>query len=371
MLTAVKRRFQSEDHYYWITSYLAARGRQRVTCRFIAFSIVGLGVIPTVMMLGDLGPRGPLAQGLAVAVLTCCVAMASLWSRAKWPSRAQSQSSVLLGSACIAVACLIQQDPRLGLAGANAFIVVSAFSALFHDGRMVAAACTVGAFTIGALAIRLGDLEPAATVSGIALCAFINAFVIFSSRNLVRLVNPDVHYGELEPLTGLLTRDAFSDRVATMIAARDRTDDRFLAILVVSLDSFSLLTAMSGDAGGNEARVSIGHRLGATLRRDALLAHVGESEYLVADSFTTTDAAVLTDRLQHTVRTAPYRLTASIGVVVTPLSELVGYPPHDLVEELITIASSNVYTARRQGGQRAVVTTNPKLTSTEEFGSSD
>jgi diguanylate cyclase (GGDEF)-like protein len=163
-------------------------------------------------------------------------------------------------------------------------------------------------------------------------------------------------------LTGLLTRDAFSDRIATIVA-RDRDDDRFLAIVVVSLDSFSLLTAMGGDAGGNQARVAIGQRLRETLRRDAILAHVGESEYLVADTFVSTDASVLTDRLQHTVRTAPYRLTASIGTVVTPLADLVGHPPHDVVEELITIATSNVYFARRSGGQRTETTVNPELTS--------
>ena len=98
--------------------------------------------------------------------------------------------------------------------------------------------------------------------------------------------------------------------------------------------------------------MAIGQRLRETLRRDAVLAHVGESEYLIADTFNSTDASVLTERLQHTVRTAPYRLTASIGVVVTPLARLVGRPPHDVVEELITIATSNVYVARRNGGQR-------------------
>jgi diguanylate cyclase (GGDEF)-like protein len=175
-------------------------------------------------------------------------------------------------------------------------------------------------------------------------------------------VDNDVHYGELEPLTGLLTRDAFSDRVATIVT-RARDDDRFLAIVVVSLDSFSLVTAMGGDAGANQARVAIGQRLRETLRRDAVLAHVGESEYLVADTFGSTDASVLTDRLQHTVRTAPYRLTASIGTVITPLEDLVGHPPHDVVEELITIATSNVYRARRNGGQRTETTANPQLTS--------
>jgi diguanylate cyclase (GGDEF)-like protein len=371
MLTAVKLKLHSEDHYYWITSYLAARGLQRATCRLIAASMLGLGVIPLLLMLSDLGPAGALSHGLALAVSVCCVAMASLWLRASWPSRVQSQLCVLLGSVCIAVACLIESTPAIGLAGTSAFVILSAFTALFHDGRLMSVTWLIGAGTLVTIAIRLGTFEPEVTLSGIVLFVLINAFVAFMCRTMFRLVSADVHYAELEPLTGLLTRDAFADRVATMIAARDRTDDRFLAVVVVSLDSFSLLTAMSGDSGGNEARVAIGHRLTETLRRDAVLAHIGESEYLVADSFTSTDTSVLTDRLQHTVRTAPYRLTASIGVVATPLADLVGHPPHDVVEELITIAASNVYTARREGGQRTQSTSNPRLTSLENFDAND
>jgi hypothetical protein len=46
-----------------------------------------------------------------------------------------------------------------------------------------------------------------------------------------------------------------------------------------------------------------------------------------------------------------YRLAASIGVVITPIAPLVGHLPHDVIEELITIATSNVYVARTKGGQ--------------------
>jgi diguanylate cyclase (GGDEF)-like protein len=365
MLTAARRLLHTEDHYYWITSFLAARGLQRATCRLTAVNLLGMSTIPLILTLSDHGPKGVVDRWLAAAISVCCVVMATLWLRSGWPSRTQSQLCVLIGSICIAVACLIESDPAIGLTGASTFVVVSAFTAMFHDGRLLAYVWLIGAATLVALAIRLGGFDPAITISGVVLFLLINAFVVFVCRNVIRLVNTDVHYGELEPLTGLLTRDAFADRVATVVA-RDRDDDRFLAIVVVSLDSFSLLTAMKGEAGGNEARVAIGHRLGETLRRDAVLAHVGESEYLVADTFNTADASVLTERLQHSVRTAPYRLTASIGVVVTPVAPLVGHPPHDVVEELITLATSNVYDARRNGGQRTTSTANPRLTSLEE-----
>jgi diguanylate cyclase (GGDEF)-like protein len=371
MLNTARRWLHFADHYYWITSYLAARGLQRVTCRLIAANMLGLSVIPLILMLSDVGPTGTRNRWLAVAVSVCCTVMATLWMRSGWPTRVQSQLCVVIGSVCIAVACLIDANPGLGLMGVSTFVVVSAFTALFHDRRLLAYTWIVAAATLAALAVRMGSFEPAMTVAGIALFVLINMFVVFVCRNVIRLVNTTVHYSELESLTGLLTRDAFFDRVATMITARDRDDDRYLAIVVVSLDSFSLLTATRGAAGGNEARVTIGHRLGETLRRDALLAHVGESEFLVADTFNSADAKVLTDRLQHIVRTAPYRLTASIGVVATPIAPLAGHPPHNVIEELITIATSNMYVARKNGGQCTRATADPRLTSLDDVDSSD
>ena len=113
MLTAVKRRLHSEDHYYWITSYLATRGLHRATCRLIAASMLGLGLIPLVLMLSDLGPQGALSHGLALAVSACCVVMATVWLSGGWPSRTQSQLCVLIGSICIAISCLIEANPAL------------------------------------------------------------------------------------------------------------------------------------------------------------------------------------------------------------------------------------------------------------------
>ena len=362
MLSAARRRLHSEDRYYWITSMLAARGHQRATCRLTALNIFGCGALPLLLMLGDHGPTGARDRSIAVAVFACCVALSTIWLRSSWPTRRLSQLSTLVVSVLVSVSCLIERDPAIGLMGATAFIAVAAFAAVFHAGWLLAYTWIIGVATLVVQSVRFAGVAPEVTVAVVALFALVNAFVVFCCRSVVRLVDNDVHYGELEPLTGLLTRDAFSDRIATIVA-RDRDDDRFLAIVVVSLDSFSLLTAMGGDAGGNQARVAIGQRLRETLRRDAILSHVGESEYLVADTFVSTDASVLTDRLQHTVRTAPYRLTASIGTVVTPLADLVGHPPHDVVEELITIATSNVYFARRSGGQRTETTVNPELTS--------
>ena len=318
--------------------------------------------MPLILTFSSLGPSGTTNRVLAAAVSICSMAMADGVAPA-WLAHAISVADVRDGRKPLhRVACLIEAHPLLGLMGATTYIVLSAFTALFHDGRVLAFVWIVGAATLVLLAIRVDGVDPLVTICGIALFVLTNVFVVFVCRNVISLVNRDFHNGELEPLTGLLTRDAFTDRVATLVSARDRNDDRFVAIVVVSIDSFSLLTAMSGVAGGQRARITIGHRIAVTLRRDAILAHVGESEFLVADTFNGSDATVLTDRLHQTVRSAPFRLTASIGAITTPLGPLVGLPPHDVVEELVTLATSNMYSARRTGGQRTEATECPRLT---------
>jgi hypothetical protein len=49
---------------------------------------------------------------------------------------------------------------------------------------------------------------------------------------------------------------------------------------VVNLDSFSLLLSLAGAAGGNRARIAIAQQLRETVRRDALIAHVSDAEFL-------------------------------------------------------------------------------------------
>jgi diguanylate cyclase (GGDEF)-like protein len=370
LVSTVRSWIRSEDHYYWLTSELAAGGLQRATSRLIATNLLGLGAISLIMLLSEQGPSGSVNRLLSTAVSICCIAMATLWLRHSWPTRWQSQLCVMLGSVCVAVACLIEPHPALGLFGASAFTVVSAFTAFFHAGRLLAFPWTVGSVTLVILATRLGDFDPVVTACVVALFVLTNVFVVFMCRSVMRVVATDSHYGELDPLTGLLTRDAFSDRVATIIS-RGRADDRFLAFVVVSIDSFSMLTAINGVGGANQARVAIGHRIAETLRHDAVLAHVGESEYLIADTFTSADASVLSERLRHTVRTAPFRLTASIGVVTTPLAQLVGVPAHDVVDELVTLATSNMYVARRAGGHRTEATECWRLASVDGANADD
>jgi GGDEF domain-containing protein len=119
-------------------------------------------------------------------------------------------------------------------------------------------------------------------------------------------------------LTGLSTRAGFYDQVGTLLGARNRQDDRYLAVVVASIDSFSLLTSMRGGARADQARVILAQCVRDIVRRGALIAHPGDAEFFIADLFTSADATPFSGRLQHALVNAAAGLTASIGVVTTP-----------------------------------------------------
>lgn len=355
------RRLHQTDHYYWLTALIAARGGQTATCRFIAALIFGIGIVPSAALGTYVGPATGLDRILAVAVTACCVAMAALWLRPRWPSRGQSQLCVVIGTLCVAVSCLIVSDPVFGMLGATTFGALAAFIAFFHTGRLLIFTWMVGGCVLITLAVRMAALGAALAIASVILVTLVNVFAAFACRMAIRLLDTETVYGEIEPLTGLLNREAFYDRVATLIGARSRDDDQYLVVAVLSLDSYSLLVDMTGGAKGERARVEVGQRLRETVRRGALVAHVDDTEFIIADLFTSPDPSALIDRALGAITTTPLRLTASIGVVTTPLRPLVPYPPHDVLDEVLSIATSAMYDARRDGGNRARYVLRPTL----------
>jgi diguanylate cyclase (GGDEF)-like protein len=350
------------DHYYWLTAILAGRGLQASTCRVIAGIIAALGLIPMIALVSPLGPQGLIGRVLAVLVTTCCAVMSLRWLRHRWPTSTESATCAVVGTVCIAVACLISTSPVAGLLGATSFAILAAYVACFHGLRLLAFTWTVAAVTLTVLAVRLAPLDTALAVSSVFLVALVNVFVALACRVGVRLISGEAATSQLEPLTGLLDRDAFYERTATLLAARHREDDRYLVLVVVNIDGFSLVTSMSGERGGNLARVAVSTALRSSVRHDAVVAHVSDAEFVIADTFTTPDASPLVDRVRAAVTNTPSRLTTSVGVVSTPLRPLIHLPPDDVVDEVLAIATTAMNEARKHGGNRAHFVVNPALT---------
>ncbi|HEX7427144.1 MAG TPA: GGDEF domain-containing protein, partial [Mycobacterium sp.] len=166
-------------------------------------------------------------------------------------------------------------------------------------------------------------------------------------------------------------RDGFYEKATTLLASRSRGDDRYLAVAVINLDGFSLVGEFSGISGSNRARVEIAQRLRETARRGAVLAHIADSEFVIADLFESADASALIERVRGTISGAPSRLSASIGVVTTALQPLVQLPPNDVLDELLAIATNAMYDSRKAGGNHVTYVRNPALTVLDDPGTDD
>ncbi|HEX9831900.1 MAG TPA: GGDEF domain-containing protein [Mycobacterium sp.] len=314
------------------------------------------------MTASPAGPAGLWGLIVAVAGTVCSLVMAAVWLRSSWPTRIASQLCVVIGCIFIAAASLIETDPVVGLLGSTAFAILGGFIALFHSVRLLMFMWLVGAATVVALAARVAATDAALAVTGALLVVLINVFGVFACRTLLRSITGDVQPDDLEPLTSLLTRDAFAEKAATLMSSRGRGGDRYLVVAVLNLDSFSLLRDMSGVGAANRVRVAVGQRLRETVRQVALIAHVADDEFLIADVLTSDDPSPLVERVRATIATAPSRLTASIGVVSTALSPLAGHPPYDVLDEVLTVATAAMHEARRAGGNKAHLVLSPALT---------
>jgi diguanylate cyclase (GGDEF)-like protein len=353
MFQAVRQYWRRPDHFYWLTSFLSAREAQSATCRLIAMFVATLGAVPLAMQWSDAGPPTALERGIGGVVTVSCLVMAAFWLRRRWPSRGQSGLFVVITAVSLAAGCLIMSAPETGLILATGFAVLAAYVALFHTARYILLVIALAEFTSIVLAFRLSATADLVwTLTAPTIVMTVTIAVPLACHLLLYAVDIDVDNADIDPLTGLLNREAFH-RAAGHVVSRSRDDDQRLVLVVINLDNMRLLCATDGESACERARVAIGQTLRETTRHNAFVAHTVDDEYLIADTFATADSFPLVERVRKAIAATPPRVTASMGVVSTPMRGLGACPPSDLLDELITIATMAMYDARRAGGNQA------------------
>lgn len=339
----------ASDQYYAFTARLTARGNQRTAMRVVAGCIVLLSLPALLALTNPAATLIPLGRPALAVIAAACLGMASPWLRHRWPTREQSIAVVVVASLALATGCTLATDPLAGLLVATAFAFPLGYSALFHGGGVQPFTAAVAALTLLWLAVRIAMVDIPTAVAVSVPVVLVNVVVAYAGRTIAELINQD-DPTDVQPLTGLLTRSSFDEAAGTLLGARNRDDDRYLVLVVVAVDSFAALLSIRGDRGADAALVAVGRALRDTVRHDAVIGHVGDNEFLVADSFTTADPTPLAERIRSAVAAAPGGLTASIGVVSSPLGPLTGRPPDEILAEGITLATAAMHRARRRGG---------------------
>ncbi len=156
---------------------------------------------------------------------------------------------------------------------------------------------------------------------------------------------------DTDHLTGLLNRQAFLDRVRTMLDATDDAGD--LAILFCDLDGFKSINDELGHAAGDHLLSEVAGRMQRCVHADDLLGRLGGDEFVVVLRDTAKNGpAVVADRIRRAIE-EPFsyqgraaRVGVSIGVAVAS--------DHPTITSMIAAADEAMYQVKRSRSRRDV-----------------
>ena len=309
-----------------------------------SLAFMAVGAVSGTWMHRELGyALGALATAASVAFTT-------MWLRG-WPSRQQSVTFALVGNGFIAAAALLQAEPLLGFVATTGMAVAGGYLAFFHTARHiflnVAVAIAVGAIS----AVQLSrDGETFVAIVGFWLLLEINLVVPLAIYTLIRTLGVDVVRSDHDPLTGLLTRRAFYERLYTLLANADNTGDRYLVFVMIDLDDFKRINDTYGHAAGDQALAAVGWSLQQHSSKTATIGRSGGEEFVVAELLTAPNADDMADRLCTAIRTVPHPVTGSVGTAIIATTDI--GDARAAIDNLMRAADAAMYSAKRSGGNQ-------------------
>ncbi|OBH08273.1 hypothetical protein A5696_20305 [Mycobacterium sp. E2699] len=339
------------DQFDWITDILRERGVLRAAQWTLAAISSISALVPVTTMLSA---RHPTAEVVLVdAMAAIFVVAVSVFWLTHWPTRVQSEIFGVVAATCIAGWSLTQSTAALAAVGCCAMATNSGYVALFHGNRLLvfsaALAVTVSVATAAHLA-REFDL-------GTGLAAFwvitiLNLSFPLAMRGMSRALGTYAVRADEDALTGLFNRRGFIAALTRMLGDPD-ADDTHLMMIMIDLDAFKRINDTFGHAAGDRALIAVADVLRQQLPPTAVLCRAGGEEFLVAATGPSPNAEEISARLGAAIAALPQGLTASVGTATADLPPTGTFDIPGLIEKLVEVADSAMYTAKRRGGNQA------------------
>lgn len=354
-MDAVGLWWRESDQFDWLSVYLNTRGIRLTWRAMVAVVIASIGLVPAVVLVRPTVPHYPAAAVVAPAASGFAVTVALFWL-IRWPSRRQSVVFSLAGSVCIAGACLVQGDPRIGLLGCSAFAVVGGYISFFHTARDMMINFAIATTTAAVLTARLiRYYDTAVAACAFSLVLMLNVAFLFAVHWLVRALGNDLRASGRDTLTGLLIRRAFYQS-ASLLLLRRRDGPSFLGVTMIDLDNFKHLNDTQGHSTGDKALVAVAGALRLACPATSIIARFGGEEFVVADIYRNDDMYDTAEQLRTAIAGIRYPITASVGVAVAPLRASLDPVERELIDDLVNLADEAMYAAKRAGGNRTCST---------------
>ncbi|OBG27211.1 GGDEF domain-containing protein [Mycobacterium sp. 852002-51057_SCH5723018] len=349
-MSPLKAWWSQPDHYEWATTFLRQRGMLR-SARMILAGVTGSSaLVPLTVLPSQYHPsRVEVIIGVVAATFTLAVTV--LWLT-RWPTRLQSQVGVALGAVCVGGWSLVQPTAALAALACTALAIPGCYIAFFHSPRLLVFNGVVAVVVTTIAVLRLAhEVNLAAAASAFWLNAFLNFWLPLGIWGMSRAMGTYALRSEEDALTGLLNRRAFTEAVSNRLANPPPTHTH-LAVVMVDLDNFKRINDTHGHSAGDLALRAAADLLREHAPADAVICRAGGEEFLVALTAEMSDVGPLATKFCTALGELPPRVTASVGTASAELRLLTGTDVAWLVDELITIADTAMYAAKRRGGNQ-------------------
>jgi diguanylate cyclase (GGDEF)-like protein len=229
----------------------------------------------------------------------------------------------------------------------------SGYVALFHNNKFLAFSVTLAGIVTVATAVHLArEVDVGTGLAAFWVIAMLNVSFPVAMRGMSRAIGTYAERADEDSLTGLFNRRAFVAALTRRLG-NPRADDTHLTMTMVDLDAFKRINDTLGHAAGDRALIAVADVLREQAAPTAMLCRAGGEEFLIAAVGPSPEAETVSARLAAAIAALPQGLTASIGTATAELSPMGTSDIPGLIEKLIDVADSAMYTAKRRGGNQA------------------
>jgi diguanylate cyclase (GGDEF)-like protein len=349
-MSRLKAWLSQPDQYEWVSTFLRQRG-MLPSARMILAVVAGSSVLVPLTVLPSQRQSSVVEVVTGGVAAMFIVGVTVMWLT-RWPTRRQSQAVVTIGVLCIGGWSLVQPSGALAALACTAMAVTGGYIAFFHSPKLLLFNGVVAAGVAIIAALRLAHEHNMATaVSAFWINVFLSTSVSLGIWGMSRAMEMYAQRSEVDALTGLLNRRAFIDVVSNRLANPPPAHS-YLAVAMVDLDNFKRINDTHGHLAGDHALRAVAELLREHSPADAVICRAGGEEFLVALTAVSSDVRPLTAQFCAALARLCPKITASIGISRAELRLLTGPAVACLVDELIMIADSAMYAAKRGGGNQ-------------------
>ena len=347
----LRRWWRQADHYDWIMAYLTTRGLSGLVRTLITGVTFVTAFIPLALMATPEGAHGELPRLVAIATTVTGALLGLMWMVGTPSSR---QSTIFAASLTtgIAAGVLTCSDPLVAMLLCCAFVLPASYIAFAHTARSAAYNFQLAMVVTAVQAVRLVQ-DGQGVLAGCAmwLVLALTVTVPASIQIIVHSLGIDLLEADSDPLTLVLNRRAFMLKAQELVN-RGRGTDTYLMTMVIDLDGFKLLNDALGHPVGDRALIAVSEILRAQTRDSAVIGRSGGDEFLIADTTNRPDHTSAAERLRIAIASAPYPITASVGIATMPLVHVADSAAEAAIDDLVIAADQQMYGAKRSGGNK-------------------